>query len=201
MGAGHMDTGGGRPREFYPSLMGLAEIASEMRAELEQLARERTNSGMALMSSRLEKLAAATSLRCLPRMHSSQQTRPASRSTCAPVGCNFDHARDLPAPREQLFASLDRQGPPDIRCSARAEGDRLGAREASRLERGTRLCETRRCLLRHGLAAVPCWPAALPSLSPGSDDPRKTRRTLGLGAGEPACLNPSVTHNLKLTYL
>lgn len=69
MVAGHMDTGGGRPREFHPSPMGLAEIASEMRAELEQLARERMNSGMALMSSGVEKLAAATSPRCLPRMH------------------------------------------------------------------------------------------------------------------------------------
>ncbi|HKS56515.1 MAG TPA: 2Fe-2S iron-sulfur cluster-binding protein [Steroidobacteraceae bacterium] len=68
MGADHMDMGGGRRKELYPSLMELAEITPEVRAELEQLARERMNSGMALMSSGVEKLAAATSPRSLPRM-------------------------------------------------------------------------------------------------------------------------------------
>ena len=66
MGMGEM--GGARRKEFYPSLMELAEITPEIRAELEQLARERMGSGMALMSSGVEKLVETTSRQSLPEM-------------------------------------------------------------------------------------------------------------------------------------
>lgn len=59
MGMGEM--GGNRRQELYPSLINLTEITPENRAELERLARERMTSGTALMSSGLDKLAAATS--------------------------------------------------------------------------------------------------------------------------------------------
>ena len=64
-----MGMGAPRPREFYPALMELGDLAPESRREAERLARERMSAGIALMSSGLARLEDATAPEDLRRMH------------------------------------------------------------------------------------------------------------------------------------
>ena len=64
-----MGMGAPRPREFYPALMELGDLAPESRREAERLARARMSAGIALMSSGLARLEDATAPEDLRRMH------------------------------------------------------------------------------------------------------------------------------------